>query len=343
MHRYANFAVYPANSTLIVAVLEDHTDDTPSTVVNSLCVIDTATQHVYPLASGADFYASPAFSPDGQRFAWRQWFHPDMPWEGAEIHCADVQIEDGTLKLANLIHVAGKRGAISVFYPSWLSNRTLLFTSDESGYQNPWVYSTGWAEPVFHQPIAQDFGDPTTVLGDSPYALLDKAGRMVIFTATKDGRSVLYVADLNSRSVPQEVDCPYVVIRNIRQASPGHSEVVFMGMKTNEPATVVLCQISFSGTTTAKFTTLKSTVSNSTLVSKFPLDIIPIPQPMSLQDPPNNEPLHVIFYPPINPKYAGNPEEKPPCILHVHGGPTGMVTQGLDWSKIFYTSRGWVW
>ncbi|KAH6892791.1 Alpha/Beta hydrolase protein [Coprinopsis sp. MPI-PUGE-AT-0042] len=36
-------------------------------------------------------------------------------------------------------------------------------------------------------------------------------------------------------------------------------------------------------------------------------------------------------------------DEKPPCVVNVHGGPTSYVSQGLDWRKQYFTSRGWAW
>ncbi|EDR05400.1 uncharacterized protein LACBIDRAFT_303041 [Laccaria bicolor S238N-H82] len=49
-----------------------HTDDTPSGIVTSLCIINTKGKSIHPLISGADFYALPKFSPDGTRLAWNQ-------------------------------------------------------------------------------------------------------------------------------------------------------------------------------------------------------------------------------------------------------------------------------
>jgi hypothetical protein len=125
-----------------------------------------------------------------------------------------------------------------------------------------------------------------------------------------------------------------------------HLEVVFVGIKVDKATTVVSCRVSFcQGLPRVTFRTLKSTVPSTSLVRRLPLDLIAIPQSKTLLVPPNGELLHVIFYPPTNPAYEASPDpgEKPPCILNVHGGPTGMSTQGLDWKKIYFTSRGWAW
>ncbi|EEB94948.1 hypothetical protein MPER_06162 [Moniliophthora perniciosa FA553] len=92
-YRFANFSIHPKYTNLMVAILEDHTNDKPSTVVNTLCLIDTTTKSVSPkLVGGTDFYAHPVFSADGNYLAWQQWSHPDMPWDGSELHVAGVQM-----------------------------------------------------------------------------------------------------------------------------------------------------------------------------------------------------------------------------------------------------------
>ncbi|KAH9039157.1 hypothetical protein EDB85DRAFT_2184246 [Lactarius pseudohatsudake] len=57
--RYANFDVHPIHRHFLAAVLEDHTNDDPTAVVNTLVVINTKTQSLTTIASGADFYAAP--------------------------------------------------------------------------------------------------------------------------------------------------------------------------------------------------------------------------------------------------------------------------------------------
>lgn len=266
-----------------------------------------------------------------------------MPWEGAEILVAEISIStNDTITIGKPTHVAGEKKNISVSYPSWANNTTLLFTSDVSGYQNPWKYSNGVAAPVLPEPIAQDFSDPPWKLGTSPYAIIDKAGKSAVFAASKSGRSLLYLVDVEGHSIPQELESPYVDIHNIRQVSPDKLEFVFTGITATDSSCVVLCTLSSATSpSTPTYRILKSTSSAGT---NFPLGLISPPSPMSLKITPN-ESLHIVYYAPTNPEYSGTSveREKPPCVVYTHGGPTGMAAQGLDWNKQYFTSRGWAW
>jgi dipeptidyl aminopeptidase/acylaminoacyl peptidase len=326
-----------------VSILEDHTIDKPSDVVTTLVVINTDTKSLHPLISGADFYALPRFSPDGNHITWQQWHHPDMPWEGGEVYVADVIANENTLSVKNEIHVAGVRGKVSAGYPSWRDNDNLIFTSDESGYVNPWKYTNGKASPLFPEPIAEDFGAPFWVLNLSFYALIDKEGKFALFIAATNGRDVLYLVDLDGGSQPKLIQSPFVVIDSIRTISLEREEVVFRGQKTDEKPAIIRC--SLSSLTNEEFITLKA--APVVLVDGLPLPrtIISLPQPMTLKIPPNDSPLPVIYYPPFNPEYSGSSiqGEKPPCIVNIHGGPTGLEKQGLNWTIQYFTSRGWGW
>lgn len=341
---YACLEPHPSYPEFLISVLEDHTIDIPSKVNTTLVVIDTVKKALRPLLSGADFYALAKVSPDGKKLAWVQWSHPDMPWEGGEIHVGDISLDkDHTLSVSNDTHIAGVSGKVGAGYPSWANNDTLIFISDESGYANPWKYSQGKATPLFAQPVPQDFGHAFWVLNYSPYAILDKDGKSGVFSALKDGRDVLYFVDVEAGSEPRIIDTPFAIIENVRVSSLETQEVVFVGQKTNEMQSIIKCSLSFSQQ--LEFTVLKSshlaTVNGTTL----PLDIISEPQPITLNTSSTSDPLYMVYYPPCNPKYSGSSikGEMPPCIVNVHGGPTWYETQGLSWGKQYFTSRGWAW
>ncbi|EGN97423.1 hypothetical protein SERLA73DRAFT_75108 [Serpula lacrymans var. lacrymans S7.3] len=345
-HKYANFAVHPKHPNLIVAIFENHKDhsgqDNPRETDNFLYVINTETKQTYPLVTGATFYASPVFSPDGTKIAWQEWYHPDMSWEGSLIYVADVAPSGESLVISNAVVVAGEKAHVSVSYPLWANNNTLVFTSDkDSGYQNPWKYSTVTkiAKLALSAPVQEDFGGPAWLLGAYPYAFLDHTGSTALFTAFRDGRNVLYVVDLQSEKKPAEVSIQsshFAVITNIRQTFGG---AVFVGQKSDEAGGVILCTITDSAAgPSAQCVTLKSTGS---VAPAFPPGIISPPQPFTL--PRGDQPIHVIYYGPKNPDYIAPKDEKPPCIVNIHGGPTGIETQALSSAKQYFTSRGYAW
>ena len=342
-YRYACFEPHPKRPYLLVSILEDHTIDNPSDIVTTLVVIDTHTKSLHPLVSGADFYTLPKFSPDGSHITWQQWDHPDMPWDGGEVYVADVIVYDDTLSVKNEIHVAGKKGKVSAGYPSWRNNDTLIFTSDESGFVNPWKYTNGKASALFPEPIREDFGPPFRFLSSSYYALIDRKGELALFCATRNGRDILYLVNLNGGSPPKLIESPFVVIDTIRTVSLEREEIVFKGQKTDDRVTVLSC--SLYSLRKGEFVVLKA--APAVIVDGAPLsrDIISLPQPITLSILPDNSALPVIYYPPHNPKYSGSSikGEKPPCIVSVHGGPTNLSRQGLDWETQYFTSRGWAW
>ncbi|KAF5378917.1 hypothetical protein D9757_008722 [Collybiopsis confluens] len=346
--RYASFDIHPVHPRFLISILEDHTNDSPATVINTLVTIDSKQKTVSPLISGADFYAFPRFSPDGTKLAWQHWNHPNMPWESSEIMVVDITVSTGGQRTTSLsytssditfsnITTVAKDGSNG--YLAWTNNDTLCFVSDVSGFINPHKYtvSTGKSKPVFPSPVKEDFGNPMWLLCFFPFAIIDNQGRDVIFKAFRDGRTILYRVDLETGE-RKEIPTPYVVIESVRSVSRSNGQLVFLGTKVEESQKVVIGTIAAG---TASFTAISTTSDDA----NFDTSLVSIPQGMTLKVPPNDEPLHVIYYPPHNPAYAGSSieGEKPPCILNAHGGPTSMSFQGLQWKIQYWTSRGFAW
>lgn len=341
MHRFADFTVHPVHTHLVVSILEDHTNNTPSTVINTLVVINTTTEIVHPLLAGADFYAGAKFSPDGKHLVWKQWNHPDMPWQGSQIHVADVVADSDKVSVENDTIIAGEPGRISAEFPSWASNDSLIFTSDVSGYINPWKHTIGTGTiPLLPLALTQEFGEPLWRLNIFPYAIIGPEGNLGLFTTIKDGRSGLYLVDLLKNFDPQPLQTPYVTMSFLRCASLQNNEVVFVGQKADEEASIVKCTLAeLTGSFVPTFTVLKQNPP-----APFPPEIVSIPEPKTVLDA-SADPIYVVYYPPNNPDYLGSsiPGELPPCVVNVHGGPTSITSQGLNWRMQYYTSRGWAW
>ena len=342
-HRFADFAVLPTHPHLLVAILEDHTHPAPSDVETSLVLINTSDMTVSPVVSGADFYASPRFSPDGKYGVWQEWYHPDMPWEGAEVYVANVTVSsDGeNLEFVGRTWVGGVKGQVSAAYPFWVSNETFIFTSDISGYHNPWSYSTltGKSAPILPAPVEMDFSLPAWFLGNSYGAALDEKGEEIIYSVMEDGRAVLYLLYLSSGQM-LEIESPYVTTSSVHSIQkPGG--VIFLGASSSGPPEIVSLP-SYGPLNISSFETIKSMSSPTT--SSLTPGTISVAQPITFEVPPNGDPVYLNFYPPTNPDYTGGEGgEKPPCVVRAHVGPTKMSTRDLNWSIQYFTSRGWAW
>ena len=344
--RYANFSVYPQATHLLVTIREDHTDDPdgkhPENVVYTLCIVDTKNVTVEVLTHGADFYASPVFNPSGNKIAWQEWYLPDLPWQGGIIYVADVVASGGAIGISNHVQVAGQKQTASATFPSWIGDTTLLYTSDkdqDNRFQNPFIFDTvaQTSTPVLDEPLDKDFAEPAWYLGLYPYAILG-GGTYGAFTAFDGGRNILYVIGLEGYSKPVQIDnsiFDFAVAQHLRPL--GEDAFVFTGSKSTSPGGVFQGTIiQSSGTYTAKFDPLKTTGEHPDWDKYI---ATPIAKPLQADD----HTIYVVYYLPTNPDFVAPSGEKPPCILNVHGGPTGLEPQALNWTKTYYTSRGFAW
>src|SRR5688572_24939473 len=111
--RYADLQVDGPRGR-IVCVVEDHSG--AGEARNYLGAVSLTDGSVTTLAEGHDFYSSPAVGPGG-RLAWLAWNHPNMPWDGTELHVVDAE------------KIAGGPGE-SIFQPEWSPAGVLHYVSD---------------------------------------------------------------------------------------------------------------------------------------------------------------------------------------------------------------------
>lgn len=97
-----------------------------------LVAIDLATGTRKVLAEGADFYASPTLSPDGQRLAWIEWSRPHQPWTSTRL-----MVAEGDFSAPRC--VAGAQMEESIQQPRFDAGGRLYCLTDRGGYWQPWV------------------------------------------------------------------------------------------------------------------------------------------------------------------------------------------------------------
>ncbi len=318
-YRYADFVMDEVRDRLI-SVGEDHREITPSNhePKNELIAIalDGKTPHQV-LASGHDFYASPAVSPDGKFLVWLTWDHPRMPWEGTELWLAEFQM-DGTLGKPE--RIAGS-ATESIFQPQWGPDGRLYFVSDRTGWWNLYRWVDGAVEPLC--PKAAEFGMPQWVFGMSTYGL--RNAQELICAYSENGVQKLSRLDLATLELT-DIPTPFTSITGLRVSD---RTCAFLGGSATQPTVLV----------TIDLTTLMQTIVRQ--ATELTLDASYLSVPEAIEFPTDHGlTAHGFYYPPINPDFQAEASERPPLLVKSHGGPTAATSASFDLRVQYWTSRG---
>ncbi len=317
-YRYADCVALPGaeKSPALICVREDHTDSAHvrNTLVR-LSIPGAGAGEV--LFDKSDFVSYPRLSRDGRRLAFITWNHPNMPWDGTELHVAELTAQG----LKDTKVIAGG-AAESVQEPQWDSDGTLYFISDRSGFWNLYAQSAGGARPVW--PKAAEFAGPLWQFGQSNYVLLGD-GRAVVSFRDR-GVSRLALLDLKS-GAGRELELPYVDFSHLAKLDSQHIAAVAGASKS--PLSIVSIDIA-----NAKVTTLRT-------AGKSPLqaDSIAVATPIDFPSA-HGRSAHAFYYAPANASFRGTPGTLPPLLTLVHGGPTSQASPALRSGVQYWTSRG---
>ncbi|KAL3514539.1 hypothetical protein ACH5RR_027256 [Cinchona calisaya] len=305
------------------------------TTIVSFGISDKNVQEPKVLVSGTDFYAFPRLDPKGERLAWIQWSHPNMPWDRSELWVGYISDKG---EVHTRICVAGGDQTIveSPTEPKWSPQGELFFITDrKSGFWNlhKWVESTNEVLPLY--PLDAEFARPLWVFGMNSYEfILDKDQKNLIACSyRKNGKSYLGILDA-VQSTLSPVDIPITDIYNI---TSGLDCLNIEGASGVHPLSIakVTLDDQKSKANDFKITWCSSSI-DSIQKSYFSMpELIEFPT-----DVPGLS-AYAYFYPPTNPIYQANPEEKPPLLLRSHGGPTAETRAILNLSIQYWTSRGW--
>ena len=78
-----------------------------------------------------------------------------MPWEGSDIHVADVVVGAGGMVVQNDIHIAGERLKISAAAPAWTSMKLSSLPLMHPTTSTPGSIRTGWLHPYSRNLLAR--------------------------------------------------------------------------------------------------------------------------------------------------------------------------------------------
>ena len=312
--RFADLTVDPARRRLL-AVRETHREGAPP--VNDLVAVSTDDGSVRVLASGHDFFAAPAPSPDGRRLAWLAWDQPDMPWDAAALWLAEL---DGDGMPGTPVRIAGGSGS-AAFQPAWSPDGALWCVVDPEGWWNLHRWRDGELR-CMHR-AESEFGKPLWQLGTTTFGF--EASGCVVCTWRSDGAWRL--GRLGPDGAMTEIPSPWTSIDSLVVEG---STAAFIGGAPDRNAAVVSLDLA-SG---------EMRVHRAS--SALSIDDRILSRPVALTFPTGggDEVAHGYYYPPRNATCRAPAGESPPLLVMSHGGPTGSTSDTLNPATQFWTSRG---
>ena len=319
--RFADLVFDPAHRRLL-AVRETHRDDAPP--ANDLVAVSITGGAVRVLASGHDFYAAPAPSPDGRRLAWLAWDQPDMPWDAAALWLADLD-RDGVPGAP--LRVAGGSGC-AAFQPAWSPDGALWCVADPDGWWNLHRWRDGALRCMYR--ADSEFGKPLWQLGTTTFGF-DASG-CVICTWRNGGAWRLGRLDPDSGAMTP-IPLPWTSIDSLVVDG---STAAFIGGAPDRSAAVVSVDL---GSGESRVHRVSSALSIDGDMLSHPV-AISFPTGGGFPAGGEEEVAHGFYYPPRNASCRGPAGESPPLLVMSHGGPTGAASDTLNPTTQFWTSRG---
>jgi len=286
---------------------------------NALCVLDLEIEGVQEpviVASGADFYKSPIFAPDGRSIAWLEWNHPYMPWDSTLLKVAPFH--EGRLDSSAIQHVAGSNSvAISdyVFSPAG----DLWFLMDIKGsapdsaenFFNLYEWRNGAVRQI------------TTEMRE--ISMLAQSDSRLVAMLHDRGMPGLAAIDVKTGAL-SEIMTPFATVtRPVLLAD----RIATIGTPPDSPTQLALIAPGGAVEIIRQATEADmhaDDVSSARLI-EFPTE--------------DGDTCYGYYYAPKNRRYQAPEGDLPPVRVLVHGGPTGMTRPGFSRENAFWTSQGY--
>ncbi len=313
--RFADIQVDTQRQQLI-CVCEDHRHNSHEPPQSLISLSFTGKHRV--LVSGADFYSTPRISPDGSQLAWLSWDHPNMPWDTTTLWRADLD-EHGAISNQRIVAGGDQE---SIFQPEWSADNTLHFVSDRNDWWNLYRFNNDKIEAV--HTLKAEFGRPQWVFGMTTYGFSNppEHATEIITCLTQNG--LWSLAKINATGL-----LPIALAYNDIQ-----------DIQVNAQHTVILAASPLLSPSIVRIDNHNGAITVLRDTSPKDLDkaYLSIPEPIRFDS--GDRHAHALYYPPCNPKYHADNNERPPLLVKIHGGPTAMASTGLNLQIQYWTSRG---
>ena len=272
------------------------------------------------LASGADFYMQPTWSPRGDRIAWIEWNHPNMPWDETSLcHSAidltNHRVSGEVTKLSN----PGAAYFQPCFHPS---GDHLAYLVNRAEKDELCITSLDGSEQV----LVSDkiLLPPAWVQGERAIAW-SSDGLQLYYVENNLGKTKLNKVDLNSgQSQPVLGLEQFSVVSQPSIAANG--SIALLAESNTLPERVIVLR---EGKT--------EVIARSQADS---IDPAYLPQATNLSwKSSDGAQVFGLYYPPTHP--TAQADGAPPVIVYIHGGPTSQVMDGFMPEASYFTSRGY--
>ena len=305
-----------------ICVREDHRGDGQAKNAVVMLNLDRAADEGLVLFDQSDFVAWPRVSSDGQRVAWVAWNHPAMPWDSTQLWVGELS----STGLSAPQVIAGEPGE-SVLEPQWATDGSLYFLSDRRGWWNLYRWHSGVVKPVLE--LDAELGGPAWQLGTRSYALTDD-GR-VLLRVNRGTIESLLLLDL-ATGAQRWLELPFVAFNSV-------------GLLDNDTAFAIAAAIDHPPMlVTISLSTGAHTVVRQAAAAAMGAEWVS--RPHAIEFPTTHGPdgasrsTHAWFYPPTNPDHRPLPNEQPPLLVMLHGGPTSHAGPAFKSAVQFWTTRG---
>ncbi len=286
----------------ILAVEEDNE-------THRLVAIDLVSGNREVLAEGADFYAAPTLSPDGDRLVWIEWWRPHQPWTSTQLMSAERKA-DGVWTRPYC--VAGKLEQQALQQPRFDAQGRLYCLSDLGGFWQPWIETEEGLEAL---PAAgADHASAPWQLGGSSWLPLVDGGYLASWL--QEGTGLLGLRSPDG---------------SVQDFSGDYSRFRNLAMDDQHIYCIAASAVSPSAVLAISRTDRRARILAGGVA---PLPTERISRPQTLRYPSGAGEAHGYFYP------AMNGDEKPPLVVFIHGGPTSACYPVLDPRIQYWTHRG---
>ncbi len=273
------------------------------------------------LASGADFYMQPVWNPEGNKIAWVEWNHPNMPWDGTRLMLANL---DGTPPRIQSFEQLAGGDDVPILQPAFSPDgRFLSYLQNEGEWDQLVIYEIGRGEKrILHKNAS--LLRPAWVQG-------------LLVQAWTPGSDYIYFLQTNAgATILNQVDVETCEIKTI--TLEGYSSLGQPSVNVEGKVALLSSGPSISTRVISTRNGKDTTIHQRSTSEAIAADDLPAPREIHWTAT-NGDEVYGIYSPPANSRFYA--DGLPPVIVNIHGGPTSSVMIGYDMEASFFTSRGY--